>query len=183
LFGRTEALQSDKMNGSDTRLAGFWLNGKKGTRMGWITKLIVIGVVGYGSYYAYKANRAGYFELPDLPQGAYILSFKNGMRSIVLDAKVAETHLANAPAFLRLLSLANPNRQYIGLPFQVAPWFEDLWSTCIEPTEDDRAYFEATMPNETQNELIGARFDAVCYLDVDGGERLARGLIYSVPKQ
>jgi hypothetical protein len=38
------------------------------------------------------------------------------------------------------------------------------------------------MPEETKRELVGARFDALCYIEVDGEERIARGLIYSVPK-
>ena len=151
--------------------------------MGFITKLVVLAVVGYGGYEVYNYHRAGYFDLPELPDGAYIVSFSSGLRGIVLDAKVAETHNANAPALLRGLSLANPDRRYIGLPFDVAPWFEKVWSTCIAPTDDVKKYFEDTMPEKTKSDLTGARFDAVCYIDIEGGERLARGLIYSVARQ
>ena len=41
---------------------------------------------------------------------------------------------------------------------------------------------ETDMPYEWQRNLIGARFEAVCKIDVDG-ESIMRGLIYSVPRQ
>ena len=36
---------------------------------------------------------------------------------------------------------------------------------------------------DIRQDLLGARFDAVCYIEVDGKDRIARGFIYSVPKQ
>jgi hypothetical protein len=151
--------------------------------MGFITKLIVLGVVGYGGYEVYNYHRAGYFDLPDLPSGAYTLSFSSGLRAIVLDAQVSDDHNADAPALLRSLSLANPDRRYIGFPYDVAPWFEKVWSTCIAPTDEVKKYVDDTTPEKTKNDLIGARFEAVCYIDIEGGDRLLRGLIYSVARQ
>jgi hypothetical protein len=151
--------------------------------MGIITKLVVLAVIGYGGYEVYNYHRAGYFDLPELPTGAYTLSFSSGLRAIVLDAKVSDNHNADAPALMRSLSLANPDRRYIGLPYDVAPWFEKVWSKCTAPTDDEKKYFEDPMPEKMKNDLIGARFEAVCYIDVEGGERLARGLIYSVARQ
>lgn len=150
--------------------------------MGWFKKALLVAVVGYVGYGGYGYYRGGYFNLPELPDGAYTISFKNGLRAIVLDAEVANPGYADAPAFFRRLSAADPDRSYLGLPFDVPPWFADDWSTCAAPSEEERTYYEENMPEETKRDMIGARFDAVCYLDVEGG-RLPRGLIYSVKKQ
>ena len=149
--------------------------------MGWITKLIVLGVVGYGGYEAYLMHDAGYFDLPEVPDGAYVISFKSGLRGIVLDAEV-DRDFDTGPAFFRQLSYANPRRRYIGIPFDVASWFKDTWSTCQKPTDEARDYFLQTMPDDMKQKLTGARFDAVCYIETDDKNALPRGLIYSVPK-
>lgn len=149
--------------------------------MGWITKLIVLGVVGYGGYAAYDLHRGGYFSLPELPAGAYTVSFKSGLRGIVLDANVPDSSHADRPAIFRRLSDADPERRYLGIPFDVAPWFKDAWSTCEKPTDEEMEQISASMPEETKRELVGARLDALCYIEVDGEERIARGLVYSVP--
>lgn len=149
--------------------------------MGWVSKIIVLGVVGYVGVGAYGLYKGGYFDLPEVPDGAYPISFKSGLRGIVLDAEVSEARYANMPAFFRRLSYANPDRRYFGMPYDVSPWFEDAWSTCIAPTEVEREQISASMPDETKRKMVGARLDALCYIEADGGQRIARGLIYSVP--
>lgn len=149
--------------------------------MGWISKLIVLGVAGYVGVGTYGWYRAGYFDLPEVPSGAYIASFKSGLRAIVLDADVPDNVYADGPAIFRRLSAANPDRKYLGIAMDVAPWFEDAWSTCIAPTDEMRDYIAKTMPDDMKTELQGARFDALCYIDVDDGQKITRGVIYSVP--
>lgn len=150
--------------------------------MGWVSKLVVLGIVGYCGYGAYELHKGGYFNLPDLPSGAYIASFKSGLRAIVLDADVPSNIYEDGPAIFRRLSSANPERKYLGIAMDVAPWFEDAWSTCISPTDEMRDYVDKTMPEDMKVELQGARFDAFCYIDVDGEQRIIRGFVYSVPK-
>lgn len=150
--------------------------------MGWITKLVVLGVVGYGGYAAYDLHKGGYFDLPELPAGAYTVSFKNGLRGIVLDADVPDNSYADYPAIFRRLFDANPGRKYLGIPLDVAPWFKDVWSTCIAPTDVDIEQVNETMPEATKRELRGAKLEALCYIEIDDEEVIPRGLIYSVPK-
>jgi hypothetical protein len=45
-----------------------------------------------------------------------------------------------------------------------------------------RDYVDKAMPDEMKAQLQGARFDAFCYIDVDDQQRIARGVIYSVPR-
>jgi hypothetical protein len=156
--------------------------------MGWVSKSILVGFLGFVGLGAYELHGYGYFDLPDLPEGAYTLSFANGFRGIVLDADVPDSTFATGPKIFRRLSYADPDRRYIGIPFDVAAWFEDTWSTCSKPTDEEREQISAMMSKmpewkEIQKDLVGARFDAVCSIEVDGKERIARGFIYSVPKQ
>jgi hypothetical protein len=150
--------------------------------MGWITKLVVLGLAGYSGYGLYDLQRGGYFDLPELPAGAYTASFKSGLRGIILDAEVSKSEIANYPAIFRRLSSANPERKYLGVPFDVAPWFEDVWSTCIAPTDEIRAAVEGNTPEQWKVQLQGARLDAFCYIEVDDQQRISRGVVYSVPR-
>lgn len=150
--------------------------------MGWKTKLIILGVVGYAAYGAYDYYKAGYFELPELADGSYHLSFKNGFRAIMLDAEVSDSSNAAGPAVLRDLGRANPDRKYLGVPSDVPPWFEDVWSTCANASNDDRTFYEKSMPETIKRDLVGARLDGICTIEVEDGEKLLRGLIYSVPR-
>jgi len=146
----------------------------------WVFWIIVFGIVGYAFYLAYNFHRAGYLSLPDIPNGAHTLSFPSGLRAIVLDADVPDTTLANGPKYFRSLSLANPDRRYLGFRYKVQPWFEDAWSWCKSPTEQEKAYLEQ-MPDDFRRTVENARFEAVCRIDVDGTE-VVRGLIFSVPR-
>lgn len=141
-----------------------------------ILAVIILGYVGVSVYSSYKG---GYFNMPSLPDGAYPISFKNGLRAIVLDAEVEDDMMRNSP-FFRRLALANPSRKYLGVPLDVPSWFEDAWVFCDKPTEAELAEI-ATFPEDFQESVRSARLEAVCMLDVDGQD-LPRGLIYSVPK-
>jgi hypothetical protein len=96
--------------------------------------------------------------------------------------------VATGPKIFRRLSYADPDRRYIGVPLDVASWFEDTWSTCSKPSDEEKEQISVMMTEmpewkDIRQDLTGARFDAVCYIEVDGKERIARGLVYSVPKQ
>jgi hypothetical protein len=88
--------------------------------MGWFAKLLAIGVVGYGGSYVYKLNDKGYLSLPDIPAGAYTISFDSGLRGIVYDMDVTDDQYADAPKIFRWLVMANRDRRFIGLPSRCA---------------------------------------------------------------
>jgi hypothetical protein len=144
-----------------------------------VFRIFALGFLGYCSYSGYQSYRAGYFSLPELPDGAYTVSFDNGLRAIVLDAEVADHGADSNWRYFRNLSVANPDRRYLGVPLEVERWFEDAWSWCKAPTDEDRAMLEQTP--EISQKLQNARFEAVCRINVDGTEVL-RGLIFSVPR-
>ncbi len=148
--------------------------------MRWIFRLVVLGILGFAAFWAYDTYRAGYLSLPDLPDGAYTLSFANGLRAIVLDAEVPDRGGDDAPKYFRQLSVANPDRNYLGVPFDVQPWFKDAWSWCKAPTDEEKVDLER-MPDDFKRTVENARFEAVCRIDVDGTE-VVRGLIFSVPQ-
>jgi hypothetical protein len=149
--------------------------------MGWFGKLLIVGVVGYAGYFVYGLNRAGYFSLPDIPVGAYPISFKSGFRAIVYEMDVTDDQYADAPKIFRNLTMANPDRRFIGLPSDVPRWFEDTWSTCRPGTDEEREHIVSTMPEDVKREMVGARLDAICYIEIEGERPILRGLIYSVP--
>jgi hypothetical protein len=155
--------------------------------MGWVSKVISLGLLGWVGYEAFEMHRAGYFDLPDLPDGAYTVSFKNGLRGIVLDADVPDNTRAGGPEMFRTLSSADPARRYIGIAVDVAPWFEKAWSTCSRPSEEEKGQISAMMTEmpewkEIRQDLVGARFDAICYVETDDKMRIPRGFVYSVPR-
>jgi len=148
--------------------------------MKWTLRIFVIVVLGYGAYWTYETYRDGSFSLPDLPDGAYTLSFKSGLRAIVLDPDIPDRSGDDLPKYLRKLSYADRARRYLGVPLKVDPWFRDAWSWCKAPTTEERADLER-MPEEFRQKVENARFDAVCRINVDGKDIL-RGLIFSVPR-
>lgn len=149
--------------------------------MGWFSKLLVIGGVGCGGYYACDLNRGGYVSLPDIPTGAYPISFKSGLRGSVYDMDVTDDQYADALKIFRRLVMANRERRFIGLPSEVPRWFEDSWSTCRAGTEEEREYIVSTMPEDVKREMVGARPDAICCTEIEGERPILRGLICSVP--
>jgi hypothetical protein len=147
----------------------------------WILRLVLILFVGTLGYSAYDSYRGGYFDMPEFSETSYAISFKNGLRGIVVDPEITES-VAPLGRFFRRLSFANPDRRYLGVPMDVAPWFQDTWSYCHPPTDEERAGLEQAMSDEQKQRLLGARFEAICKIDADG-ESIWRGLIFSVPKQ
>jgi hypothetical protein len=149
--------------------------------MGWFSKLLLVGVVGYVGYSAYGLHRGGYFSLPDIPDGAYPISFKSGFRAVVYDVEVSDDQYAATSKYFRRLTMASRDRRFIGIPSDVPRWFEDTWSTCHRGTDEEREYILSTLPEDVAREMEGARLDAICLIEVEGDRPLLRGLIYSVP--
>lgn len=149
--------------------------------MGWFGKLLLIGVAGYAGYSAYDMHRGGYFSLPDIPDGAYPISFKSGFRAVVYDMEVSDDQYATTSKYFRRLTMASRDRRFIGIPSDVPRWFEDTWSTCHRGTDEEREYIISTLPEDVKREMEGARLDAICLIEVEGDRPLLRGLIYSVP--
>lgn len=108
-----------------------------------------------GGYVAYDYYKGGFHTMPELPEGAFYLSYKNGLRAIVVGVPDLR-----------------PERKYLGMSFDTAPWYADAWSFCTAPTPDEEA--------QSRNLGPGSRLEAVCRIKADDTEVL-RGAIYSVP--
>lgn len=124
-------------------------------------KWVVLGVVAVGgAYTAYDFYRAGYHTRPDMPEGAFSLSYKNGLRAILVDVPNEKE-----------------TRRYFGTPMEVPFYLKDTWSFCAPPSaeENDQA---ATFIKKRG--LPGERFEAICKINVDN-EAVVRGVITSVP--
>jgi hypothetical protein len=145
----------------------------------WIGRLVGVGIVGLAGFFVYEMYRAGSFDLPELPDGAYTISFENGLRAIVTDIEVADPMVPGSSRYFRSLSIANRDRKYLGIPLDVQPWFRDAWSWCKPPNDSEKAMLDQ-MPDDFKQSVGNARFEAVCKIDVDGTE-IFRGLIFSVP--
>lgn len=146
----------------------------------WILRLVLLGVVGSVGFALFDSYRAGYFEIPDLEPNEYPVSFKSGLRAIVIDPEVSNNTHADAPKFFRRLANANDKRRYIGVPMNVAYWLEDVWSYCPAPTEEEKRDYRANLPKDWQDVLEFARLEGVCWINVEG-EKVLRGLVYSRP--
>lgn len=146
----------------------------------WTLRIIGLAILGSASWSGYDFYRAGYWSLPDLPKGAYTLSFANGLRAIVLDAEVSDTSRDDSSKYARSLSYGNKDRSYLGVPFDVQPWFKDAWSYCTAPTDEEKIRLHNSA-DDFNRRMANARFEAVCRIEVDGNV-VERGLIFSIPK-
>lgn len=127
----------------------------------WARRAILTVVIGFGCYVAYDAVMAGYLTRPKMPEGAFSLSFKNGMRAI----------LVGVPD-------ERETRRYLGFPTDVAFYLKDSWSQCSPPTKAQILEVASTMKS---GEWPGARLEAICRIKVDN-DVVIRGIIASVPK-
>jgi hypothetical protein len=94
-----------------------------------------------------------------LPEGAFPLSYANGLRANMVG-----------------LPDQRDTRRYFGYPFDVPFYLEDAWSTCKAPTEAEIAQIEAEKPSRP-----GERVEAVCRIDADG-DVVVRGIVTTVPR-
>ena len=125
----------------------------------WLFKLVGIGVVGFIGYVIYDYYKAGLLTRPPMPKGAFSLSFKAGLRGIMLDTKDERR-----------------TRRYIALPRADVPdWFKESWSYCTPQTEEERVFLL-----ERLEQGPGMRLDGVCTLDADG-DVITTGYIFTIP--
>lgn len=121
----------------------------------------IFALIAGGSYVAYDTYMSGYFTRPTLPEGAFSLSYKNGLRGIMVG-----------------IPDEREKRRYFGVPLEVAFYLKDSWSWCSPPTKEEAARAAQLM---AQQNWPGQRLDAVCKIAV-GEEQVVRGLIVTVPK-
>lgn len=127
----------------------------------WILRGLVICGVAYVGYGTWDYYRGGYFSLPELPKGAFPLSYKNGLRAILVDVPDQRE-----------------KRRYFGHSLAVPQYLKDAWSTCTPPTKAEAANAVKFIADRN---LPGERFEAVCRLQVDK-DTVVRGLVTSVPR-
>lgn len=123
--------------------------------------ILLIVLVGGGGYMAYDYYMAGPRTRPEMPEGAFSLSYKNGLRGIMVDRPDLKS-----------------TRRYLGFPFDVPFYLRESWSWCYPPTEEEGL---ASQPFMAERDWPGQKLEAVCKLAVDGKE-IVRGLIVTVPK-
>lgn len=127
----------------------------------WIKRLLAIALVGVIGYGGFDYYRAGYHTRPEMPDGAFSISFANGLRAILIDV---------------------PNerdaRRYFGFPMEVPFYLKDSWSFCHPPTAEEKGQVDAFME---RREWPGERFEVVCKVKVDE-DVVVRGVITTVPK-
>ncbi len=92
-------------------------------------------VWGYGLWEYY---RGGFFSRPDMPEGAFSLSYENGLRAILVDVPNQQE-----------------NRRYFGFPQDVPHYLRDAWATCSPPTEEEQPNAEKFIADRN---MPGERF-------------------------
>lgn len=147
----------------------------------WLFGLLAVVAIGYFGKGLYELHQAGYMSMPELNDGEYPISFRNGLRAIVINPDVTIPHDLDDLPSLRRLTSANPDRKYLGVPYEVPSWFESAWSYCEQPSEGEQNAIVNSMPEEMRRNFSGARLDAVCAFEADGN-KIPRGLLFSVPR-
>lgn len=127
----------------------------------WTKRAFIVAVIGYGGYGIYDFYRAGLHTRPKMPDGAFSMSYKNGLRAILVD--VPDERVA---------------RRYFGTPLEVPFYLKDAWSFCYPPTDGEIKHAAAFIKERA---WPGERFEAICRIQVES-ETVDRGLVTSVPK-
>ncbi len=121
--------------------------------------VIAVLMAAYVGYEAYKMDRAGYFDMPELGPNDFSLSFKSGLRGVMRD-----------------IPDERPARRYIAYNASNVPaWFQETWSECRLPAESERAFFEQHVDVGP-----GGRLEAICEIDAEG-DIFVRGWFASAP--
>ena len=122
--------------------------------------VILAIVTAVGGLFAYDYYSADLHLRPDMPEGAFSLSFADGPRVILQDMEDESF-----------------TRRYLARSYKSTPeWYRQSWSFCTAPSEAELAEAESRIASSP-----GMRLDAVCTLDVEG-EIIPMAQIYSVPR-
>lgn len=127
----------------------------------WILRLVFFGIIGLASYVAYDYFNAGYHTRPEMAEGSFSLSYKSGLRAIMIG-----------------FPDNRKTRSYLGFPQEVPDYMEDAWSTCRAPNGQEAPDVANFLK---ERDIPGERFEAVCEITADD-DVVLRGLISSVPK-
>lgn len=127
----------------------------------WIGRALIVAVVAFVGYGAYDYYQADLHTRPDMPWGAFSISYKNGMRAILVDVPNEKE-----------------TRRYFGYPAEVPFYIEDAWAFCTPPEGSEKAEAEKFIKEFSGP---GERFEVVCRVKVDN-ETVIRGFITSVPR-
>lgn len=123
--------------------------------------LVLFVLLAGGGFVAYDGYMAGLHARPAMPDGAFSISYRNGLRAILVDVPNEQE-----------------TRRYFGIPLDVPLYLQDAWSYCRPPTKEEGAEVAVFMQ---ERDMPGERFEAVCKLTVDD-DTVTRGLVTSVPK-
>lgn len=146
-----------------------------------IWRVLWIGIFGVFALSIYQGYQKGYFNVPEMPPGAYAFSMASGFRGIVLDASVEMEISSDMPRYFRRIVFANPKRHYLSLEATVPQWMATAWSTCTSPTDVEKDEILANLADDAKLYVTGTRFEAICRVDLDG-QPMLRGLLFSAPR-
>lgn len=127
----------------------------------WIGRALIVAVVASVGYGTYDYYRADLHTRPEMPRGAFSISYRNGLRAILVD-----------------VPNERETRRYFGFPAEVPFYIEDVWAFCTPPEGSEKQDAEKYIKERGGP---GERFEVVCRVKVDD-DIVIRGFITSVPK-
>lgn len=127
----------------------------------WLVRAIALAVVAFIGYATYDYYESDLHTRPEMPSGAFSISYKNGMRAILVDVPNEKE-----------------TRRYFGYPAEVPFYIEDAWAFCTPPEGDEQQEADKYIKEFSGP---GERFEVVCRIKVDD-ETVIRGFITSVPR-
>ncbi|MBD3756370.1 MAG: hypothetical protein IE937_12265 [Gammaproteobacteria bacterium] len=127
----------------------------------WVFRIGLIALLGFVGIGVYDYYRAGLNTRPEMPPGAFSLSFKSGLRAVMVDVPDERD-----------------TRRYFGFPQEVPFYLEDAWAICTPPTDEEKPDVTKFME---MRDFPGERFEVVCRVQVDD-DTVIRGIITTVPK-
>jgi len=123
--------------------------------------VVLLGIIDIVGWVVYDYYRAGLNTRPEMPPGAFSLSYKSGLSAILVDVPDERE-----------------TRRYFGYPADVPFYIEDAWTFCSAPEGNEVAEAERWLAEADQP---GMRVEAICRIDVDA-ETVIRGIITTVPR-
>jgi len=126
----------------------------------WFNRFFLLFVFSIAFYAIYIYIIGGYYKRPELPTNSFSISFKSGLRAILVD--IPDERL---------------NRKYFGVVADVPFWAKDTWYYCKQPTKTEKQEIRKTI-----NFGKGSKLEAVCKKTVDENLTIFGGVVFSVPR-